>query len=79
MTTAPYTGRAVAEYRAACTRHQTKTDILANAEEAAMFAADTRSFCPACQDEDREAKARRNGHARRELARVRGRPVVGVR
>ncbi len=41
MTTAPYIGRARAEWRASCQRHQTKTDILSSAEEAHWLAADT--------------------------------------
>ena len=76
MTTAPYIGRARAEWRASCQRHQTKTDILSSAEEAHWLAADTRQFCEFCRAESEAANARRAGHVRRELERARGRPLA---
>ena len=51
-------GQIITEHRAVCTQHQVKSDIAPDANAAAILAADTRQFCPACWEDDRD-KARR--------------------
>lgn len=57
MTT--HIGQILTEHRAVCAQHQVKSDIAPDANAAAILAADTRQFCPACWAEDRETRARR--------------------